>query len=224
MLKITDISYSYKFNDFDHSVLRNACLTLHKGQMAVLLGPSGSGKSTLAKIIAGLVMPDKGSIVVNDSSEQNGSWNRIGYVFQNADSQTLGSDVYSEIICGPLNVGIPLKEARAITEELIVEFGLEKVSSSKQATLSGGERQKVAIAAIVAMQPSYLLLDEPTAMLDDSSVANLFNYLRRLKSERNAGILVITQKHALAKYADVYFGLDNLTVTSSPYLKESIHG
>lgn len=215
MLEIANISFNYKYKDLNNKVLENACLALPEGRTVLLLGSSGSGKSTLAKIAAGLLNPDQGSVKINGyPAINNGSWNKVGYLFQNPECQLFMDKVYDEIICGPLNVGFSDAEAKAITEDLISKLKLENIAKEPINKLSGGEKQKVAIAAMLSMQPSYLILDEPTAMMDDLSINLLFNLISEYKEEKNMAVLIITQRDEYAKHADQIMKLQNGVIIS----------
>lgn len=210
MLEVANISFGYKFRDSVNIVLRNACLTLRKNELVVLLGSSGSGKSTFAKIATGLIKPDTGRVLVNGvQANGNGEWNRVGYVFQNPECQLFMHDVYNEILCGPLSQGVSGPKARAVTDELIEKLGLCAIAGSKTNTLSGGEKQKVAIASMLAMRPAYLILDEPTAMMDDTSTELMFNILNELKLTLAMSFMVITQRPNLSQHADCCYKLSN---------------
>lgn len=204
MLEIKNISFSYRLDSGNElEAIRNISFSLVKGEILKLTGPNGSGKSTIGKIAAGLLKPTSGIITVDNEQVQfDGGWQGIGYTFQNPETQFFMNDVYREIICGPLNIGYSIDEADKIASYIINELSLQKIRNRKIQILSGGEMQKVAIAAMVSMKPKYLILDEPTSMLDKTSSQELMKCLIKIKEKWGMGMLVITQKNELDEFAD----------------------
>ena len=156
--------------------VRNLDLLIHEQERIVLLGANGSGKSTLLKVLDGLLFPQEGVIqafgqVLQEKSLNDDGFNhtfrrRVGFVFQNSETQLFSSTVWEEIAFGPLHLGLGEAEVRQRVTEVLELFGLEDVKDRPPFKLSGGEKRRVALASVVATNPAVLLLDEPTAALD----------------------------------------------------------
>lgn len=211
MLEIKNISFSYKLGDSrELEVLQNTSLTLNKGEIVSLTGPSGCGKSTIGKVAAGLLKPSKGCVIVDGTPIQwKGGWHGVGYVFQNPEDQFFMQDVYREIMCGPLNISYSFKEADEITVFVLKKLFIEDIKDKKIKILSGGEKQKVAIGAMLAMKPKYLILDEPTSMIGMQDTSELISCLTALKKKWAIGILIIGQVQYFNKQVDRYLSIDN---------------
>jgi cobalt/nickel transport system ATP-binding protein len=151
-------------------------LVIREKERIVLLGANGSGKSTLLKILDGLIFPQEGSVqafgqTLNEKHLNHDGFNQVfrkqvGFVFQNSETQLFSSTVYEEIAFGPLHQELEEDEVRRRVSEILSLFGLEDLKDRPPFKLSGGEKKRVALAAVMATNPSVLLLDEPTAALD----------------------------------------------------------
>jgi cobalt/nickel transport system ATP-binding protein len=164
-------------------VLREASFVLRGDQRVALIGHNGSGKTTLFHILTGLLSPDSGSLRVfgrTVGSEEDFFFvrERVGYLFQNSDDQLFCPTVREDVAFGPLNLGKSPDEARRIVRETLSLLGMERFENRASYRLSHGEKKLVALAAVLAMSPRVLLLDEPTAGLD------------RDTTERIAGVLL----------------------------------
>jgi cobalt/nickel transport system ATP-binding protein len=156
--------------------VRDLDLLIHEQERIVLLGANGSGKSTLLKVLDGLLFPQEGVIqafgqVLHEKSLNDDGFNhafrrRVGFVFQNSETQLFSSTVWEEIAFGPLHLGLGEAEVRQRVTEVLGLFGLEDIKDRPPFKLSGGEKKRVALASVVATNPAVLLLDEPTAALD----------------------------------------------------------
>lgn len=193
MIEIQDIRFSYAEGHLP--VLNQISLTIRKGEWVTLMGANGSGKSTLAMLILGLLTKGDGSISVDglnpfDLDEVWEVRRRVGMVFQNPDTQMVSSLVEREIAFGPENYGMEHKEMVAAVNRSIDHFKLSKYRRSSPHELSGGERQRVALASGTVMDGDYLLLDEPTSLLDPKGRKEFLTYLKQLRDAK--GILHIT--------------------------------
>ena len=185
-------------------------LEIHPGDFVGILGPNGSGKSTLAKQLAGLLTPTEGYVYIDgldsrDSSHSVSIRSKVGMVFQNPDNQIVGNVVEEDVAFGPENLGIPQE---GILER--VEKALETVSMSayryhSPGRLSGGQKQKVAIAGILAMEPGCIILDEPTAMLDPQGRQEVLEAIRYLNQEKKITIILITHCVEELEHADAVY-------------------
>ncbi len=151
-------------------------LVIHEQERIVLLGANGSGKSTLLKVLDGLLFPQEGVFQafgqaleeksLNDDGFNQAFRRRVGFVFQNSETQLFSSTVWEEIAFGPLHLGLGEAEVRQRVTEVLELFGLKDLKDRPPFKLSGGEKRRVALASVVATNPAVLLLDEPTATLD----------------------------------------------------------
>lgn len=204
VLKVENIRY--------RDILNGVNFNWHQGEIIALLGANGSGKSTLARLLAGLTEPDGGEIhlTVNGTIctwDTVKRWQEIGLVGQHPRRQMIGATVAEEISFGLMNLGKDPHWIRNKVLELAFAIGLEGKEDQSPATLSGGERQRLVATAILAMQPSFLILDEALSMLDARSQANLLELL--MQSRSNTGQLWITHDSELASKADRLLVLKN---------------
>ena len=187
-------------------ILEDINLIVRKGEFVLITGPSGCGKSTLALALSGLIPQSKparmtGSVEICGLDTQTNSIQEIvqhtGLVLQNPSSQLFHLKVEDEISFGPSNLGMEQDEVKRRTDWALKATGLELLRNEKPSTLSGGQKQCVAIASILAMQPKILILDEPTASLDVPSTRRVLDTLKTLRSEY--GITIIIIEHRLAE-------------------------
>ena len=167
------------------ALFRDVNFTLHAGERVALLGGNGAGKSTLLRLIMGLARPVQGSVTLfgrecrseRDFVEARA---RLGFLFQDADDQLFCPTVADDVAFGPLNLGLSPEAAHERVHETLNALGLEHLEHRISYTLSGGEKKLAALASVLAMKPSALLLDEPTAGLSEESSAQLAGILKKL--------------------------------------------
>jgi sulfate/thiosulfate transport system ATP-binding protein len=190
-MKIEIGNVSKRFGDF--IALDDVSLEVSEGSLTSLLGPSGSGKSTLLRIIAGLEVPDAGTITIDgaDVSRVIPQKRGIGFVFQHYAAFTHMS-VRENVAFGLKIRKRPTPEVRARVDELLALVGLTKWAEQRPAQLSGGQRQRMALARALAVQPKVLLLDEPFGALDATVRAELRTWLRRLHDEQHVTTVLVT--------------------------------
>lgn len=201
MVKIKDLYFSYKK---DNIVIDNVSLEIKKGEFVCILGHNGSGKSTLAKLLVGLLKADSGEIYINDKllTEESVDELRteIGIVFQNPDNQFVGVTVKDDIAFGLEN----RRYAREDMLELIDKFsnlvGMNRFLEANPETLSGGEKQRVAIAGVLAYNPNIIIFDEATSMLDPRGIKEVNEVINNLKGTKT--IIAITHNLKEAINAD----------------------
>jgi energy-coupling factor transport system ATP-binding protein len=185
--------------------LLDISLDIRYGEYLALVGGNGSGKTTLAKNLNGLLKPTSGSVVVSGklTSEQKVAElaRVVGYAFQNPDHQLFCSSVEDEVRFGPLNLGYPENEVRDKVERAIEAMSLERVRDLPPLSLSLGERRRVSIASVIAMDPQVLILDEPTTGLDAEETAELMQRLALLNSEGKTIILITHDMKLVAEHA-----------------------
>ena len=203
--------------------LKGVDLTLYRGEMLALLGPNGSGKTTFAKIIAGIYHVTHGRLLVfgQDTASRKvrsrlpGS---VGYVFQNPDHQLFCRKVSDEIEYGLKNLGIDAKKRHTIVTETLEAVGLASYANEDPLFLSKGQRQRLAVAAVLAMGPDILVVDEPTTGQDYRSISGIMSLLCDLQRQGKT-ILVITHDMTLvAEYCQrvVAFREGELSFTGTP--------
>lgn len=169
VLKVREISFSYRK---DHPVLENCSFQLERGTKNVLLGSNGAGKSTLFFLLNGVYQPKSGEISLDQNPygyDRGGIREirkKVGLVFQDPDVQLFASTVLDDVIFGPMNIGMSLKEAEEKAREALKAVGLEGREDDPPHMLSHGQKKRVAIAGVLAMDPEVILMDEPTAGLD----------------------------------------------------------
>ncbi|ASA77790.1 energy-coupling factor ABC transporter ATP-binding protein [Thermococcus sp. 5-4] len=164
-------------------------------EIVALVGQNGSGKTTLAKHLNGLLKPTRGEVVIDgmDTREHTvAELSRIvGYVFQNPEHMFFEEDVFKEVAFGPKNLGLSEEEVEERVRWALKVVHLDGYERRTPYSLSGGEKQRLAIACVLAMKPKYLILDEPTTGLDARSAAGVVETIRELRRDGH-GILLIT--------------------------------
>ncbi|WP_459130061.1 energy-coupling factor transporter ATPase [Guggenheimella bovis] len=202
-------SYYNRGAAYEVQALKNINLSIKDGEFVALIGHTGSGKSTLIQHINGLQKPDSGELNVEgfhiDSKSKNLKDLRkvVGLVFQYPEYQLFEETVFKDIAFGPKNLGIKEPE---LTERIkrameSVDLDFETYSERSPFDLSGGEKRRVALAGVLAMEPKVLMLDEPTAGLDPHSREELLDELQRLRKERNLTLLLVS--HSMDEVAKV---------------------
>lgn len=199
---IEDVSFSYENADENSGkaprlALDGISASIEKGSYTAILGSNGSGKSTLAKIIDILEVPDSGRVVIfgKDTSNDELFWQIREHcccVFQNPDNQIVGTMVEEDVAFGPENLGIPNPELRELVDQALKDVGLYELKDRETTALSGGQKQKLAIAGALAMKPDILILDEATAMLDPTSRDDFLSVVERMRVEKNLTLITIT--------------------------------
>lgn len=212
-IEFIHVTKKYQCDD-DIPALKDITLTIRQGEFVGILGMNGSGKSTMARLFNGLVKPTAGKIYINsmdlDSPEKLTEIRQlVGMVFQNPDDQLVCPVVEEEIAFGPENLGLPVSEVnRRVTWALQV-MNLEELKYHAPHYLSGGQQQKVALASVLAMLPKYLILDEPTSMLDPPSRYELLEYLRKINSQNGITVVLISHNPEDLLYANRLIILDH---------------
>lgn len=210
MIKVKDMSFKYQ--EGSGFAIRDIDFEIPSGQFVGITGAAGSGKSTLTYIFNGIVphcYPGDfyGSVEVDDLDTVEASLTDIsrlvGSVCQDIDSQMVSSVVEDEVLYGLENFGVPKDEIPVRVERALGDMGIADLRDRTIASLSGGQKQKVAVASILALEPAVLVLDEPTAELDPASSRAVFELLAACAAERGITVIVVEQKIALlGEYAD----------------------
>lgn len=214
--RIENLSFSYPTSK-DKKSLDNVSLKIEKGEYIVLCGKSGSGKTTLLRHLKTVLTPHgkrSGEIFFNginlkdvDNREQS---SKIGYVMQNPDDQIVTDKVWHELAFGLESLGCDQKTMRSRVAEMACYFGIQDWFHRDVAVLSGGQKQLLNLASIMAMQPEVLILDEPTSQLDPIAASDFLNTVRKINTE--LGTTVIITEHRLEDifpYADRAIVMDS---------------
>lgn len=195
MLEVQNIKYSY---NKDYQALKGVSLKVEKGEMVALLGKNGAGKSTLFLHLNGIYEPDEGKVFIDgeelkyDKKSLLKFRQKVGIVFQNPDDQIFAPTVEEDVAFGPLNLKLPMEEVQKRVTESLARVGMSGFEKKAPHHLSGGQKKRVAIAGILAMQPEIMVLDEPTSGLDPQGVRDLSKLLKELNDE---GITIIISTH-----------------------------
>ena len=213
MEKLIDISnVSFKYNNEDY-ILSDINLSINRGEFVSLLGSNGSGKSTLSKLCNAMLLPTHGSVVVDglntiDNNEKYNIRCKVGLVQQNPDNQIVAATVEEDVAFGPENLQLSPDEIRKRVDNSLKSVGMYRYKDSSIYKLSGGEKQKVAISGILAMQPECIILDEPTSMLDPRSRKDVLSTIIKLNKEKKIAIILITHYMNEAILADKVVMMD----------------
>lgn len=203
MIDVQNVRFTYDGANF---ALDGVSLHVRKGEFLCILGGNGSGKSTLAKHLNALLIPDEGTVKVQDMPTADADCTyrireTVGMVFQNPDDQLVASLVEDDVAFGPENLGIPTDELRERVTQALEDVGLSGFERHETHALSGGQKQRVAIAGVLAMNPAVLVLDEASAMLDPRGRAGLMRVCHELH-DRGMTIVMITHYMEEAAQAD----------------------
>ena len=212
IVKAKNLTFEYIRRDEDGNVegitkaVDNVSIDIKQGDFVAVLGHNGSGKSTFAKHLNALVMPTEGTVWVDgmDTREEENTLKvrqTAGMVFQNPDNQIVGTLVDEEVGFGPENIGVPTEEIWERVEKSLKAVGMYAFRNQSPNKLSVGQKQRVAIAGIVAMKPKCIVLDEPTAMLDPLGRKDVLNVLHELNRQENVTVILIT--HYMEEVIDI---------------------
>lgn len=210
-IDIKNICYTYmRGTPFEKKALDDVSVSIDKGEIVAVIGHTGSGKSTLVQHLNGLLKPDAGQVAVGDvnlagkDAAAKKARQLVGMVFQYPEHQIFAETVYEDIAFGPRNRGFQPEEVDKQVREAMAFVGLDFETFAKRSPfqLSGGQMRRVAIAGVVAMNPDYLVLDEPSAGLDPRSRNAVFKETMALHQSRGIAIVLVTHSMEEAvKYA-----------------------
>ena len=201
MIEIRDFSFTYK--NEETPALQEISLSVPDGGFLGIIGPAGAGKTTLARAVSGMIPHHYrgdfyGSVTVNGMDTVDASIDELsrvaGMVFQDVESQIISPMVEDELLYGLENFSVPREEIPARIEEALQKVGIADLRERTIGSLSGGQRQKVAIASIIALKPQILVMDEPTGELDPRSSRQVFSLLKELNEEHGVTVIIIEQK------------------------------
>lgn len=200
ILQVSNLSYVYSAGTpFEHKALDNVTFSVNRGEFIGIIGHTGSGKSTLMQHLNGLLKPTSGTVLLDgvdiwkDKKTTRQSRFRVGLVFQYPEYQLFEETVYKDIAFGPKNMGLSAEEIDRRVKEAAGFVGLtEKQLQASPFDLSGGQKRRVAIAGVIAMEPDVLILDEPTAGLDPIGRAGILGNIQAYREAKNAAIMMVS--------------------------------
>lgn len=178
-IQFTDVSYSYPSGT---KALDGVTFRITHGEKVALLGRNGAGKSTLIHLIDGLLLPERGEVNIGDVPVKKKTLplirQSVGLVFQNPDDQLFMPTVEEDVAFGPMNMGLPREEVERRVKMALRSVGCEDLRHRSPDSLSGGQKRRVAIATVLSMEPSILVLDEPSSNLDWDARRDLMEIIR----------------------------------------------
>ncbi|MDE6188722.1 MAG: energy-coupling factor transporter ATPase [Clostridia bacterium] len=213
-ISLENVSYSYNVNDaYRVDALKNLSLHIEEGTFVALVGHNGSGKSTLAKLLNGLLLPTCGDVKIfgNSTLDVDKIYEirkSVGMVFQNPDNQMIASIVEDDVAFGPENLGIERSEIERRVEWALSKVGMLEHRKSTPFKMSGGQKQRLAIAGVLAILPKILVLDESTAMLDPKGRSEVLKVAHELNKQEGITVVHITHFMEEALNADRLIVLD----------------
>jgi len=212
MIQFKDVTYQYPGSPSAFA-LNAISFELHPGERVALMGSNGSGKTTLIHTLLGLLPLASGVLTVDDipvgpAAQLFEVRRRVGLMFQNPDNQMVTTTVERELAFGLENLSTPVPEMRQRVDAALERFNLQQYRHSEPHLLSGGERQRLALASIWVMQPRYLILDEPTSLLDPHNRREVLRLLSEEMGGRDLGVLLVTQLPDEAQHCDRVLVLD----------------
>lgn len=229
LIDVKNLLFKYKMYSgekeevIEYTAIDDISLSIKKGDFVGVLGHNGSGKSTLAKQLAALLKPSGGVIYVGgmDTSKEEQILDirkTAGMVFQNPDNQLIGNIVEEDVAFGPENMGIPSKEIEERITKALASTGMTAYREAAPGALSGGQKQKIAISGVLAMEPECIIFDEPTAMIDPESRKELLEAIYELNKLKNITVIYITHFLQEVSQADYLYVMSHgkITLEGSP--------
>ena len=205
MIDVKSVTYSYPMTNIP--VLVDFSMQLDRGEIVAVTGRNGCGKTTLTKLLVGILRPTSGRISI-DGLDASGMdlfeiGRRAGYVFQNPNRQLFCDTAFNEVAFGLRNLGLDESQTADKAEYYLEYFDLSRYRETYPGKLSFGEKQRLALAAVIALGTNYIILDEPTTGLDARRQRELGELLVKLRRELDCGIVIVSHKaDFIARYAD----------------------
>lgn len=199
-IRFENVFFNYAQSSFG---LKNISFSINKGQRVAICGVNGAGKTTLLKLLMGIEFPKRGKIYVQDLELKSNNLKeirkKVGFVFQNPDSQVFSASVYEDVAFGPRNYGYKEEEVEERVKKALKAVQLEEQINDSPFRLSFGQRKRVAIAGVLAMNPDILVLDEPFANLDYPSKRHLLGILEKNFTVKGKTIIFTTHTRSVIK-------------------------
>lgn len=227
-IELEDLKYTYMpGTQFEVTAVDGITISIKDGEFLGVIGETGSGKTTLIELLAGLIKPTSGTVKINGEDINKKGYDRkslrkyIGVVFQYPEHQLFEETVYKDIAFGPLKAGVPETEIeqRVRHSMELMELDYEGIKDLSPFELSGGQKRRVAIAGVLAMEPKVLILDEPVAGLDPKGRTHLMNLINHLNG---SGVTIIMITHSMDDLAEnarrvIVLNGAKLIMDSEPY-------
>ncbi len=208
IIQVRNLTHDYQLSGNEMiRAIEDLSLEIEEGSYVALVGPNGSGKSTLARHFNAILTPTSGEVMVDglSTADEQNCWEirrRVGMVFQNPDNQIVATTVEEDVAFGLENLGVAPELIRRRVAETLDMIGLSSYAQQPPHLLSGGQKQKLSIAGIIAMRPRCLVLDEPTAMLDPRGRTEVLGTVKQLNSQEKITVVHITHFMEEALEAD----------------------
>lgn len=203
ILDVRDVSFCYE--NTSAMVLNHVDLSIRHGEFIALVGQNGAGKTTLAKTFNGLIQPTSGEIRVGGKSTRTADLSHlartVGYVYQNPDHQIFAKTVRDEVAFGPRNIGLSADEVEKAVDQALELVGLTHESSSYPFVLGRGQRQKLAVASVIAMGSPVMVVDEPTTGLDLRGVLSIMSLLKQWNAAGRTIVIITHDMDIVAEFA-----------------------
>lgn len=230
-INIKGLSHKFNIKDKDGNkigenwAIKDVDFLADKGEIIAILGRNGSGKSTFARHLNGLLAPHEGSIVIGGqelagAKEMTSVRRKVGMVFQNPDNQIVGNTLAEDIGFGLENLGVSSDDIWKKIDEMLEFTGLSAYKYKNTARISGGQKQRLAIASAMAMSPECIVLDEATSMLDPQGARAMLELVQKLNKEKNITVIMVTHKISEALIADRVYILDDSRIVATGTPKE----
>ncbi len=227
IIRTENLCFEYKDEESGvvTEILKNVSVSVGEGEFVALLGHNGSGKSTFAKLLNAILVPASGKIYVDgtDTTDESKLYElrkKVGLVFQNPDNQMVANIVEDDVAFAPENLGIEREEIRRRVDSALSAVNMTQFSKHAPHMLSRGQKQRVAIAGVLSMEPDILVLDEPTAMLDPMGRKEIIQTVKKLNKEKNITVVFITHYMEEAIEADRIIVIDDGAVVEEGTPKE----
>ena len=185
-------------------VLKNVSLEIEDGSFTAIIGANGSGKTTLARHFNALLLPTRGNVAIDGidtRQDELSARKKVGFVFQNFEDQIVYPTVLEDVSFGLENLGIKNSGIKKTANETLDMLKIKSLANSNVNSLSSGQRQLVALAGVLAMEPKYIVFDEPTTMLDAKNKKNILGIIRQLNKNDKITVVLITNALEDLKYA-----------------------
>ncbi len=203
IIQVQDVSHQYESNA--KPALDHVSLTIHRGEFVAFIGQNGAGKTTLAKTFNGILMPTGGNVFVDGQETRAAGLDTlarvVGYVYQNPDHQIFSTTVKDEVAFGPRNLGLPRDEVDKAVKHALELVEMQAEADAYPLLLGRGQRQKIAVASVIAMGPPVLVVDEPTTGLDLRGSVGIMNLLRQWNEDGRTIIIITHDMNIVAEFA-----------------------
>lgn len=224
-INIKGLSHKFNIKDKDGNkvgenwAVKDVDFLADKGEMIAILGRNGSGKSTFARHLNGLLAPHEGTVIIGGQdlskvSVLSSIRRQVGMVFQNPDNQIVGNTLAEDVGFGLENLGMSSADIWDKIDEMLELTGLAAYKYSNTSRISGGQKQRLAIASAMAMTPECIVLDEATSMLDPQGARDMLELVQKLHREKNITVIMVTHKISEALMADRVYILDNSKIVA----------